>query len=86
VSRLENKVALITGGYGGMGRASARLFASEGATVFIAGRSHEHGDTLAAGINDTGRKPHFVELDVVSQDQWDAAVEQVRKQPAGCTC
>jgi NAD(P)-dependent dehydrogenase (short-subunit alcohol dehydrogenase family) len=33
--RLESKVALITGGYGGMGRASARLFAREGATVFV---------------------------------------------------
>lgn len=37
--RLANKVALITGGYGGMGRASARLFAREGATIFVAGRS-----------------------------------------------
>src|SRR5439155_10949719 len=44
--RLENKVALITGGYGGMGRASARLFAQEGATVFVAGRSQERGDAL----------------------------------------
>jgi NAD(P)-dependent dehydrogenase (short-subunit alcohol dehydrogenase family) len=86
VSRLENKVALITGGYGGMGRASARLFASEGATVFIAGRSHEHGDTLAAEITDTGGKAHFIELDVVSQAQWDAAVEQVKSRPAACTC
>jgi NAD(P)-dependent dehydrogenase (short-subunit alcohol dehydrogenase family) len=78
--RLENKVALITGGYGGMGRASARLFAQEGATVFVAGRSQERGDALVAEINDAGGKAHFVELDVVEQEQWDAAVTQVKEQ------
>jgi NAD(P)-dependent dehydrogenase (short-subunit alcohol dehydrogenase family) len=81
--RLENKVALITGGYGGMGRASARLFAKEGATVFIAGRSEERGDALAAEINNAGGKAHFVELDVVKQDQWDAAVIYVKEQAGG---
>jgi NAD(P)-dependent dehydrogenase (short-subunit alcohol dehydrogenase family) len=78
--RLENKVALITGGYGGMGRASARLFAKEGATVFIAGRSEKRGDALAAEINEAGGKAHFVELDVVSQEKWDAAVARVKEQ------
>jgi NAD(P)-dependent dehydrogenase (short-subunit alcohol dehydrogenase family) len=77
--RLENKVALITGGYGGMGRASARLFAREGATVFIAGRNEERGDALVKEINDDGGTAHFVELEVSDQDQWDAAVETVRE-------
>lgn len=83
--RLENKVALITGGYGGMGRASARLFAREGATVFIAGRSRERGEALAAEINSgDGGKAHFVELDVVNQEQWDAAVAQVKEKAGRC--
>lgn len=77
--RLENKVALITGGYGGMGRASARLFAKEGATVFVAGRNSERGDALVAEINGDGGDAHFVELDVVKQDQWNAAVAQVKE-------
>jgi NAD(P)-dependent dehydrogenase (short-subunit alcohol dehydrogenase family) len=78
--RLEHKVALITGGYGGMGRSSSRLFAREGATVFVAGRDRGRGDALVAEINDAGGKAHFVELDVVNQDQWDAAVAQVKDQ------
>jgi NAD(P)-dependent dehydrogenase (short-subunit alcohol dehydrogenase family) len=76
--RLKEKVALITGGYGGMGRASARLFAQEGASVAVAGRNHERGEALAKEITDAGGKAFFVELDVTNQEQWDAAVERIR--------
>jgi NAD(P)-dependent dehydrogenase (short-subunit alcohol dehydrogenase family) len=78
--RLENKVALITGGYGGMGRASARLFAKEGAVVFVAGRDKERGHALAQEIQDAGGKAHFVELDVTRQEHWDAAVARIREE------
>lgn len=78
--RLAKKIALITGGYGGMGRASARLFAREGATVFVAGRNPERGNSLVAEIKASGGKAEFLELDVVSQDHWDAAVTQIKQQ------
>jgi hypothetical protein len=41
---------------------------------------------LIAEINGAGGKAHFVELDVVNQDQWDAAVTQVKSKPVRCTC
>jgi NADP-dependent 3-hydroxy acid dehydrogenase YdfG len=67
-----------------MGRASARLFAREGATVFVAGRNEERGDALVAEINGAGGRAYFVELDVVNQQQWNAAVAQVKEQAARC--
>jgi NAD(P)-dependent dehydrogenase (short-subunit alcohol dehydrogenase family) len=48
--------------------------------VFIAGRKEERGNALAAEINEAGGKAHFVKLDVVNQDQWDAAIAQVKEQ------
>jgi hypothetical protein len=54
-------------------------FAREGATVFIAGRKRDRGESLASEIKDAGGAAHFVGLDIVNQDQWDAAVAQVRE-------
>ena len=52
--RLEGKVALITGASGGMGSASARLFAKEGASVLVAARHKELADSIVKEITDAG--------------------------------
>jgi NAD(P)-dependent dehydrogenase (short-subunit alcohol dehydrogenase family) len=54
--RLENNVALITGATGGMGSASARLFAQEGAAVAVAARHKDQADALVSEMPDAGGK------------------------------
>jgi meso-butanediol dehydrogenase / (S,S)-butanediol dehydrogenase / diacetyl reductase len=61
--KLEGKAAIITGATSGMGEASARLFAREGARVTIAGRS-DAGETVADSIRTAGGKAMFVRTDV----------------------
>jgi NAD(P)-dependent dehydrogenase (short-subunit alcohol dehydrogenase family) len=47
---LEGKVAIVTGGAGGIGRATVELFVQEGARVVIADVNAERGEQLAAGL------------------------------------
>lgn len=81
--RLANKVALITGAYGGMGRASARLFAKEGASVVLAGRNTDRGKALEKEINAGGGSALFVKLDVTDPQQWEKAINQVKEKFGG---
>jgi NADP-dependent 3-hydroxy acid dehydrogenase YdfG len=67
--RLKDKVALITGATGGMGSASARLFAREGAAVAVAARHQDQGDALVKEITDGGGRAIFVELEITDQGQ-----------------
>ena len=69
--RLQNKVALITGGTSGIGAATAELFIKEGAKVVIAGRSEEKGAALAEHL---GANAHYVRADVSNETDIAEAV------------
>lgn len=64
MKKLANKTAIITGGTSGMGKATALLFAAEGAAVVISGRDEERGKEVAASITAEGGKAVFVPGDI----------------------
>ena len=51
--RLEGKVAIITGATSGIGEATARVFARQGARLVLAGRTEDKGEALAKELADT---------------------------------
>jgi NAD(P)-dependent dehydrogenase (short-subunit alcohol dehydrogenase family) len=73
--RLENKVALITGGTSGIGEAVAYLFAHEGARVAITGRNESRGHAVTARILEFGGKAIFVRTDVRHAGECKRAVD-----------
>jgi len=74
MSLLENKVALITGSGGGIGRGIARRFAREGATVIIAEIDVETGQRVAAELRELGGQGHFIQTDVLNKESILSAI------------
>ena len=75
--RLENKVAIVTGGAGGMGRSTVMRFIEEGAKVVIADYNAASGAETLAEITGLGFKnsAHFIKTDVASELDIKAMVE-----------
>jgi len=77
MSKLEGKVAVITGGSSGIGLAAAQLFASEGAKVFITGRRQNE---LDAAVKQIGKNATGVQGDVSNLEDLDRLYAQVKQQ------
>lgn len=75
MNTLKKKVALITGGASGIGRATAMLFAREGAAVVIADINVQSGEEVVQEIKSAGGKALFVPCDVTQAEDCQRAVE-----------
>jgi NAD(P)-dependent dehydrogenase (short-subunit alcohol dehydrogenase family) len=77
MGKLDGKIALVTGGNGGIGLATAKRFVAEGAYVFITGR--REGE-LAAAVKDIGRNVTAVQGDVSNLDDLDRLFGQIKRE------
>jgi NAD(P)-dependent dehydrogenase (short-subunit alcohol dehydrogenase family) len=79
MARLADKVALITGAGTGIGRATAQLFATEGATVVVAEIDAASGEQTAQLITQAGGTVIALRTDVTDSDSVEAAVARAEQ-------
>jgi NAD(P)-dependent dehydrogenase (short-subunit alcohol dehydrogenase family) len=77
MGKLEGKIALVTGGNGGIGLATAKRFVTEGAYVFITGRRTEE---LAAAVKEIGKNVTGVQGDVSKLADLDRLFAQIKRE------
>ncbi len=81
--RLRGKVAIVTGGASGIGRATAELFAREGASVVVADYNAEAGRDTVQAIRDAGGEALFVAVDVSDAAQVERMVQTTLERYGG---
>lgn len=75
--RLESKIALVTGGSKGIGKAIVERFLDEGATVVFTGSTAEAGLALESALRDHGLPAHFLQCDGRDERQVESAIETI---------
>lgn len=74
-----DRVALVTGGASGIGRATVERLASEGVSVIIADIQDDAGEAAAAELREAGRSVTYVHLDVSDEASWQTVVDQLQR-------
>jgi len=77
--RLEGKVAIVTGSAEGIGEATAKLFALEGAKVVIADLNRAKGEEVEKEIKKAGGEAMFIRLDVTGEKDWQSLMDETIK-------
>ena len=80
MAKLDGKVALVTGGGGGMGGAQCRMFASEGALVCVTDLNLEKAETVAGEIEKGGGRAIARRLEVQSAAEWAGVVAATERE------
>jgi 3-oxoacyl-[acyl-carrier protein] reductase len=78
--KLKNKTAIITGGANGLGRATALLFAKEGANVVVADTDENAGSKVINDIKNSGGRGLFVKVNVSDQEDVNKLVSAALKE------
>ncbi len=76
-AQLKDKVALVTGGASGIGRATALAMATEGATVVVADRNREAGEAVIGELEAHGGAALFVHMDVANSSSVNAGIDEI---------
>ena len=75
MKRVAGKIALVTGGAMGLGAATAKLLASEGARVLVTDMDAKGGKLIVAQIKKAGGEASFIKHDVTVEKDWERVVK-----------
>jgi len=79
MDRVKGKVAIVTGGAGGLGKAHSSLLAKEGAKVVVTDTNEAQGKKVVEEIKSQGGEAIFIKHDVSSEKEWERVIRETLK-------